>query len=215
MKESTTMVQVLMCSRSMASLAIKQDLSSQMMEQPHYMHSSISTMGAKHLIIAWLTLLIVTWTGEQCRSFRTLYTTIIQVSNYTSRLWSSHPTCLQHISAKLPFALMSELTADVTISQLQLQEMKLQSFFLEMVINHKTLTISFFTVGMASLFSALVKCIQCICLFTMFFFFQQVSWGGTRECFVQMHLMHMHMLIRMMRRIPWTTMNRQFRSEDM
>src|SRR6266567_7555456 len=112
-----------------------------MMDKPHCMHSSTSMMGVKHWNIVWVMLQITTWTGAQCKSFRILYTTIIQVSNYTSRLWSSHPTCPQNISAKLPFALMRELTAGVTISQLLLQQMKLQSFFLEMVINHRTAVI--------------------------------------------------------------------------
>ena len=173
-----------MCSRSMDNLAIKQDLCFQVKGKPHCIHSFISMMGVKHSIIVWVMLQIIIWTEAPCKSFRILYTTIIQVSSYTSRLWSLQPTCLLNISARLLFALMKALTADDIIFQLQLQEMKLQLFFLEMVTNHKMPVTSFSTVAMASLFSALVKCIHCILLFTMFFFFQQANLGGTKECFV-------------------------------
>jgi hypothetical protein len=170
-------------------------------------------MGVKHLIIEWVMQLIVAWTEAPCKFFRTLYITIIQVSNYISRPWSSHPTCLQTISARLLFTLMRELTADVIISQLQLQQLKLQSFFHVMGINLKTPMTLFFTAGMAHLFSTSMKCIQCTFLSTMSYSFQLASWDGTRECFVLMHPMHLNLRMRM--KIPWTMLRRQLpRSND-
>jgi hypothetical protein len=73
---------------------------------------------------------------------------------------------------------MKELIADVKISQLLLLQMRLQLFSQEMVINFKTPVTSSFTIGMANLFSASVKCIQCTFPSIIYYCSQLASWGG-------------------------------------